>query len=108
MSNPNKRVKYGANHYPAAGFTLPNGTQGFLLHCRMKKERRASDEIINLFVEHAEQFQPKETKETEPLELEFEKELLELQNKDKHMFKVIKTGITCCIFIKVSNLIGRP
>ena len=103
MTQQHKKQKTA--QHSMTGFQLPAGTQGFLLHCKMKRERRAGDEIINLFGEHAEQFELETTKKTGSVEKDFENELLELQNKDKQLFKVINTGISCCLFVKADSSI---
>ena len=105
VQHNHKRQKQ--SHHPASGFTLPSGTQGFLLHCTMKRERRAADEILNLFAEYAEKQETSAPAPAGTLENDFDRELSELKDKDKQLFSSIHTGIGCCVFIKVYESLTR-
>ena len=105
VQHNHKRQKQ--SHHPASGFTLPAGTQGFLLHCTMKRERRAADEILNLLAEYAEKQETSVPVTAGTLENDIERELSELRDKDKQLFSSIHTGIGCCVFIMVNESLTR-
>ena len=84
------------------GFTLPAGTEGFLLTYHRNKERGASSEILDLFNQHADRLIPEEEiDQTQGVEDELQKELGLLKSKEKRLFGIISTGIECTMFVRV-------
>jgi tRNA acetyltransferase TAN1 len=114
---PKDKKSYKIQTKKSFQFILPSGSKGFIATCHRGRERKAKDELLQLFEEWFEKISVKELdsnlkteksqeKVFSSIEEELEEELAELKDKKtEKLFSFIDTSVDCLIFVKVNQAI---